>query len=175
MCRTTDRSESVCGPLNTIQPVFPAALSWIKPPQRLPQRPPHPPRPLARRITKAHRLNHPLRGLTACRKSLFCRLFKSLSRTGYEMPRCKAPEILSRKETFGNRDPSARWTFFDPAPPRFAAKTKLALRAQTVVFAGATLRGQGAPENLQCALPGSDFQVAQRYQGVLAGTLNGEG
>jgi hypothetical protein len=22
---------------------------------------------------------------------------------------------------FGNRDPSARWTFFDPAPPRFAA------------------------------------------------------
>jgi len=39
--------------------------------------------------------------------------------------------------------PSARWTFFDPAPPRFAAKTKLALRAQTVVFAGAALRGQG--------------------------------
>jgi len=67
-----------------------------------------------------------------------------------------------RFETFGNRDPSARWTFFDPAPPRFAAKTKLALRAQTVVFAGATLRGQGAPKNLQCALPGSDFQVAQR-------------
>jgi hypothetical protein len=24
-------------------------------------------------------------------------------------------------ETFGNHDPSARWTFFDPAPPRFAA------------------------------------------------------
>jgi len=41
-----------------------------------------------------------------------------------------------RIEPFGNRDPSARWTFFDPAPPRFAAKTKLALRAQTIVFAG---------------------------------------
>jgi len=24
-------------------------------------------------------------------------------------------------ETLGNRDPTARWTFFDPAPPRFAA------------------------------------------------------
>jgi hypothetical protein len=59
---------------------------------------------------------------------------------------------------FENRDPSARWTFFAPAPPRFAAKTKLALRAQTVVFADATLRGQGTPKNLQCALPGSDFQ-----------------
>jgi hypothetical protein len=42
-----------------------------------------------------------------------------------------------RPENFGNRDPSARWTFLDPAPPRFAAKTKLPLRAQTVVFAGA--------------------------------------
>jgi hypothetical protein len=28
----------------------------------------------------------------------------------------------------------------------------------------ASLRGQGAPKNLQCALPGSDFQVAQRYR-----------
>ncbi len=33
-----------------------------------------------------------------------------------------------RYDTFGNRDPSARWTFFDP-------------------------------KNLQCALPGSDFQL----------------
>jgi hypothetical protein len=33
------------------------------------------------------------------------------------------------------------------------------LRAQTVVFADATLRGQGAPKNLQCALHGSDFQI----------------
>ena len=32
-------------------------------------------------------------------------------------------------------NPYARWTFFDPAPPRFAANTRLALRAQTVVFA----------------------------------------
>jgi hypothetical protein len=46
-------------------------------------------------------------------------------------------------ETFENRDPSARWTFFDPAPPRFAAKTKLALRAQTIVFAGAKAAGAG--------------------------------
>jgi CTP:molybdopterin cytidylyltransferase MocA len=60
-----------------------------------------------------------------------------------------------------SRDPSARWTFFDPASPRFAAKTKLALRAQTVVFAGAPLRRQGAPKNLQCALPESDFHRAR--------------
>ena len=53
---------------------------------------------------------------------------------------------------------SARWTFFDPAPPRYAAKTKLALRAQTIIFAFAALRGQGPPKNLQCALPGSAFQ-----------------
>jgi hypothetical protein len=69
------------------------------------------------------------------------------------------------KESLGNRDPSARWTFFDPSPPRFAAKTKLALRAQTVVFADAPLRGQGAPKNLQCALSGSDFQVARSLSG----------
>jgi len=68
-------------------------------------------------------------------------------------------------KTFENRDPFARWTFFDPAPPRFAAKTKLALCAQTVVFACATLRGQGAPKNLQCALPGSDFYVSQSFRG----------
>jgi hypothetical protein len=53
---------------------------------------------------------------------------------------CRFPNF----EIFENHDPSARWTFFDPAPPRFAAKTKLALRTQTVVFAGAPLRGQGA-------------------------------
>jgi len=69
--------------------------------------------------------------------------------------------MVSLSETFGNRDPSVRWTFFDPAPPRFAAKTKLALRAQTVVFAGAKAVGQGAPKNLQCALSGSDFQIMQ--------------
>jgi hypothetical protein len=49
-------------------------------------------------------------------------------------------------DIFGNCDPSARWTFFDPAPLRFAAKTKLALRAQTVVFAGAKAAGAGRPE-----------------------------
>jgi hypothetical protein len=65
--------------------------------------------------------------------------------------------------TFENRDPSVRWTFFDPMPPRFAAKTKLALRAQTVVFADAPLRGQGAPKNLQCALPGFDFHISLRF------------
>ncbi|HBB16374.1 MAG: hypothetical protein A3J94_15995 [Syntrophus sp. RIFOXYC2_FULL_54_9] len=70
-----------------------------------------------------------------------------------------APREHQHIETFENRDPSTRWTFFDPAPPRFAAKTKLALRAQTVVFAGAPLRGQGATKNLQCTLPGSYFQV----------------
>jgi hypothetical protein len=36
---------------------------------------------------------------------------------------------FKRIEIFGNRDPSACWTFIDPAPPRFAAKTKLALSA----------------------------------------------
>ncbi len=105
-------------------------------------------------------------------------------------------------ETFENRDPSARRTFFDPAPPSFAAKTKLALRAQTVAFAGAEAAGAGAPKNMkrrpraalpgkeavcffiallihackagirdalpvQCALPGSDFQVAQRSHGFI--------
>jgi len=27
-------------------------------------------------------------------------------------------------EIFGNRDPSARWIFFDPAPPRFALQRR---------------------------------------------------
>jgi hypothetical protein len=48
----------------------------------------------------------------------------------------------------GNLDSFAHWTFFDPAPPRFAAKAKLALCAQTVVFEDAPLRGHGAPINL---------------------------
>ncbi|TRZ86856.1 hypothetical protein D4R89_10425 [bacterium] len=30
----------------------------------------------------------------------------------------------------------------------------------------ASLRGQGAPENLQCALPGSNFQITQRSRGL---------
>jgi hypothetical protein len=44
--------------------------------------------------------------------------------------------------------------FFDPAPPRFAAKAKLALCAQTVALADASLRGQGAPKKSQFALQG---------------------
>ncbi len=44
--------------------------------------------------------------------------------------------------------------------PAKAAKTKLAFRAQTVVFATATLRGQYAPKNmkrlLRAALPGKE-------------------
>jgi len=32
----------------------------------------------------------------------------------------------------------------------------------------ASLRGQGAPKNLQCALPGSDFQFTQRFQSTYA-------
>ncbi len=69
---------------------------------------------------------------------------------------------------FENRDPFAHWTFSDPALPRFAAKTKLVLRTQTIVFAGAPLRRQGAPKNLQCALPGSYFHRAQRSRNVNA-------
>jgi hypothetical protein len=61
---------------------------------------------------------------------------------------------------FWKSDPSARWIFFDPAPTRFAAKAKLAIRAQTVTFASAPLHGQGAPKNFQCMLPESDFQIA---------------
>ena len=88
----------------------------------------------------------------------------------------------------GNHAPCARWTFFDPAPPRFAQR-KIRDSApilpqenrgavpifQTIVFADATLRGQGAPKNLQCVRghvpearrdrnvsPEHDFQVAQR-------------
>jgi hypothetical protein len=63
----------------------------------------------------------------------------------------------------GDRDPFARWTFFDPAPPRFAAGKKLALRAQTVFPAGAPLRGQSPslPKNLQCVLPESDHLRTQ--------------
>jgi hypothetical protein len=72
---------------------------------------------------------------------------------------------------FENPNPFARWIFFDPAPPRFATKTKLALRAQTVVFADAALRGQGAPKNLQCALPGFDFQVAKVFLVVRKGGI----
>jgi hypothetical protein len=66
-----------------------------------------------------------------------------------------------QNEIFENHDSSARWTFFDPAPPRFAVKAKRALCAQSVVFASAPLPGQGATKNLQCTLPGSDFQVAK--------------
>jgi hypothetical protein len=58
-----------------------------------------------------------------------------------------------------NRDPSARWTFFDPAPPRFAAKTKLALRAQTVVFAGAEAAGAGCPEKSPMRAYGIRFSI----------------
>jgi hypothetical protein len=60
-------------------------------------------------------------------------------------------------ETFENRDPSARWTFSDPAPPRFAAKTKLALRAQTAVFAGAEAAGAGRPEKSPMRASGMRF------------------
>jgi parvulin-like peptidyl-prolyl isomerase len=42
----------------------------------------------------------------------------------------------------------------------------LALRAQTVVFAGAAFRRQGTPKNLQCALSGSDFQVVRRSRSL---------
>jgi hypothetical protein len=50
---------------------------------------------------------------------------------------------------------------------RSADSSNSALRAQTVVFAGATLRGQGTPKNLQCTLPGSRFssgaKVSKRW------------
>ncbi len=68
-------------------------------------------------------------------------------------------------ETFENRDPSARWTFFDPAPPRSAQRKMRDSslfspenRELSPFSKGATLWGQGAPKNLQCALPGSEFQ-----------------
>jgi hypothetical protein len=82
-------------------------------------------------------------------------------------------------KTFENRDPSAHWTFFDPVPPRFAQRkiwdsSPIFLRQNrgAVPFfrKGAPLRGQGAPENLQCALPGSDFHVI----GAFSGAANGQ-
>jgi hypothetical protein len=49
-------------------------------------------------------------------------------------------------EAFENRDPSARWTFFDPASPRFAAKTKLALKRSNSRLCGRYAAGAGDPE-----------------------------
>jgi hypothetical protein len=57
-------------------------------------------------------------------------------------------KIMPQGEDFGYQIPPRSRHFSDPAPPRYAAKAKLALRAQTVAFAGAPLRGQGFPENL---------------------------
>jgi len=44
--------------------------------------------------------------------------------------------------------PERSRSFFDPAPPRCAAGKKLALRAQTVFPAAASLRGQGPRKNI---------------------------
>jgi hypothetical protein len=53
-----------------------------------------------------------------------------------------------RIETFGNRDPSARWIFFDPAPPKLR-KTEKFGTAPLFSVTGAKAAGQGAPKNLQ--------------------------
>jgi hypothetical protein len=47
--------------------------------------------------------------------------------------------------TFENHDP-ARWTFLDPAPPRFAAKAKLALARFKHCLCGRSAVGAGFPE-----------------------------
>jgi hypothetical protein len=82
------------------------------------------------------------------------------------------PVHIETSALFGNRDPLARWTFFNPAPPRSAAKTELALKRSDTVFAPASLPGQGSPKNLQCALPGSDFQRSH-LGGKAGGLLTG--
>jgi hypothetical protein len=59
-------------------------------------------------------------------------------------------------------DSLARWTFFDPASPRFAAKAKLAPSALgQLPLRALTLREQGFPKNLHCALSESDFHGVQ--------------
>jgi len=63
------------------------------------------------------------------------------------------------RESFENHAPSARRTFLDPAPPRFAAKTKLALKRSNNRLCGRCAAGAGAPKNLQCALPEDDFRA----------------
>ncbi|OHE23285.1 MAG: hypothetical protein A2Z43_03175 [Syntrophobacterales bacterium RBG_19FT_COMBO_59_10] len=51
--------------------------------------------------------------------------------------------------------PPRAGSFFDPAPPRFAAGKKLAPKgAQTVFPAGAALRGQGTPKKSQMRASG---------------------
>jgi hypothetical protein len=100
--------------------------------------------------------------------------YKAVS--GGDPPVCSIPRRypvhIETSALFGNRDPLARWTFFDPAPPRSAAKTELALERSDTVFAPASLRGQGSPKNLQCALPGSDFQ-GSHLGGKAGGLLTG--
>jgi hypothetical protein len=65
---------------------------------------------------------------------------------------------------FENHIPSTHWTFFDTAP-RFAAKTKLALCAQTVVFACATLRGQGPRKISNARFRNMISKRHERHQG----------
>jgi len=57
----------------------------------------------------------------------------------------------------GKRIPRRSRSFFDPAPPRFAAGKKLALRAQTVFPAAAPLRGQDTPKKYRFAPAGITF------------------
>ena len=65
-------------------------------------------------------------------------------------------------ESFENRDPSARWTFFDPAPPRFAAKTKLALKRSNSRLCGRYAARAGHPEKSPMRASGIRFPSCAR-------------
>jgi hypothetical protein len=55
------------------------------------------------------------------------------------------------EESFKDHDPSARWTFFDPAPPCFAAKTKLALKRSNSRLCGRSAQGGRGPGKISNA------------------------
>jgi hypothetical protein len=62
-----------------------------------------------------------------------------------------------QNETFENRDPFARRTFFEPAPSHFAANTKLALKRLNSRLCGYSVAGAGCPEKSPIRASGIRF------------------
>ncbi len=75
---------------------------------------------------------------------------------------CVSPRQLIFEVRVETSFPSRSGSFFDPAPPRFAATAKLAPDgAQTVAVADAPLRGQGAPKKSPNRASGNRFPGAR--------------
>jgi RND family efflux transporter MFP subunit len=86
-------------------------------------------------------------------------------------------QTILHHKSFEKNAPFMRRTFFDPAPPRFAAKTERAPKRSDSRLCGRPNAGAGCTKNLPCALPGSDSQVPRRslpvnYPGRRAGLVS---